>query len=307
MSRKRMIERYRRHASVPGIALILLGLFGGTTCADELEDDPDVRAAGRLFSAWMESQLAYRGIPGVVARVVAGDATVWSANYGYADVAGQRPMTQDTRFRMASHSKLFTATAIMQLREEGKLRLDDPVVDYLPWFKPSARAMDAPPITIEHLLTHSSGLPREAGPHWTELDFPTPEAFIALTPDRVAAYPPETRWKYSNYAYTLAGMIIEAVSGATWADYLQENIFAPLGMDASSVDEDDGMLATGYGRRMPDGSRAIVPFVDARSMAAAVAIRATPPVHGFISMAKSASSFLPTPTTPIPEKSPGSS
>ena len=86
------------------------------------------------------------------------------------------PMTPQTKFRMASHSKLFTATAIMQLREQGKLRLDDPVSKYLPWFPVKPRSADDPPITIEELLTHSSGLPREAGSHWTTFEFPTTRA-----------------------------------------------------------------------------------------------------------------------------------
>jgi CubicO group peptidase (beta-lactamase class C family) len=184
-------------------------------------------------------------------------------------------METDTRFRMASHSKLFTATAIMQLREEGRLRLDDPVTDYLPWFAFRSAAPDDPPVTIEHLLTHSSGLPREAGPHWTEWDFPTADEIRALMPDREAPFSPEVRWKYSNLAYTIAGMVVEEVSGMSWADYLQANIFDPLGMAASSVDRPDPLMATGYGSRMPDGSREVIPFVDARGMAAATGLTST--------------------------------
>ncbi|MFN2329951.1 MAG: serine hydrolase domain-containing protein, partial [Chromatocurvus sp.] len=238
-------------------------------------EDPDVQASIRLFSAWMEGQLAYRGIPGVVVGVVAGDDLVWTQGFGYADLAAERPMTADTRFRMASHSKLFTATAIMQLREQGLLRLDDPVAQYLPWFAVRAAAPDDAPITVEHLLTHSSGLPREAGPHWSDFEFPDAAQVQELLPERQAAFSPETRWKYSNLAYTLAGMIVEQVSGQRWAEYLQSNIFDPLAMDASSIDLEDPKLATGYGRRMPDGSRAIMPFVDARSMASATGLTST--------------------------------
>ena len=93
---------------------------------------PDVLAAERLFTAWMESQIAYRGLPGVAVGVVSDQQLIWSKGFGYADLKAKRPMTQATRFRVASNSKLFTAIAIMQLREEGKLRLDDPVVQYLP-------------------------------------------------------------------------------------------------------------------------------------------------------------------------------
>ena len=185
------------------------------------------------------------------------------------------PMEVDTRFRMASHSKLFTATAIMQLREEGKLQLDDPVVQHLPWFDFEKESPDDPPVTLEHLLTHSSGLPREANSHWTDFDFPTAEEVRELMPYRKAAFSPEVRWKYSNLAYTIAGMVIEEVSGMSWADYLQAHIFDPLGMSASSVDEPDPGLATPYGSRMPDGSRMIFPFVDAQGMAAATGLTST--------------------------------
>lgn len=243
--------------------------------ASDPASDPEVQAQVRLFTAWLESQVAYRGLPGVVVGVVAGDDLVWARGFGYADVEQRRPMETSTRFRMASHSKLFTATAIMQLREEGKLRLDDPVSDYLPWFSVRPASPDDPPITLEHLLTHSSGLPREAGPHWSDWEFPTEEELIALVPERQAAFSPEVRWKYSNLAYTIAGMVIEEVSGMSWAEYLQVNIFDPLGMSSSSVDRDVPGLATPYGRRMPDGTRDIAPFVDARGMAAATGLTST--------------------------------
>jgi CubicO group peptidase (beta-lactamase class C family) len=270
---------FRRAASrVAVLAIVLAVSFGSLLRAQARPGpaaDPDVQGAIRLFSAWMEGQIAYRGLPGVVVGVVADQELVWTAGFGYADVAAKRPMTADTKFRMASHSKLFTATAIMQLREQGKLRLDDPVAQYLPWFKVKPAEPDDPPITIEELLTHRSGLPREADAHWTTLDFPTAEEFRALMPERQAAFPPEVRWKYSNLAYTLAGMIVETVSGQRWADYIQRNIYQPLGMTSSSVDQDVPGLAVGYNRRMPDGSREVMPFVDARSMASATGITST--------------------------------
>lgn len=238
-------------------------------------NDPDVQGAERLFSAWLEGQIAYRGLPGIVVGVVADQELVWAAGFGDADIEAKRPMTPATKFRMASHSKLFTATAIMQLREQGKLGLDDPVSKYLPWFSVGTAESDDPPITIEELLTHSSGLPREAGPHWTTHEFPTQEELRNLTPERQAAFPPEVRWKYSNLAFSLAGMIVETLSGETWADYIQGHIYQPLEMTASSVDQDVPGLAVGYGRRMPDGSRAVVPFVDARGMGAATGITST--------------------------------
>ncbi len=243
--------------------------------ADRVTRDPEVQGAQRLFTAWLEGQMLYRHLPGVAIGVVADQDLVWAAGFGFADTAAKRPMTPQTKFRMASHSKLFTATAVMQLREQGKLRLDDPVAKYLPWFRVRPADPDDPPITIEELLTHSSGLPREAGSHWTTFDFPTSAELQGLMAERVAPFSPDVRWKYSNLAYSIAGLVIEAVSGQRWADYVQQHIYAPLGMTSSSVDVDAPGLAVGYGRLMPDGTRAANPFIDARGMAAATGITST--------------------------------
>ena len=235
-------------------------------------DDPEVLGAERLFSAWMDGQIAYRSLPGVVVGVVSDQELVWAKGFGFADITAKAAMTPTTKFRMASHSKLFTAIAIMQLREAGKLHLDDPVANYLTWFKARPTGDDDGPITIEQLLSHSSGLQREAGDHWTSFEFPTADELRRLYADRQAAFAPSVRWKYSNLAYAVAGMIVEQVTGERWANYVERNIFQPLGMLASSVDKNVPGLAVPYGRRMPDGSRETLPFVDARGMAAATGV-----------------------------------
>ena len=145
---------------------ILMGLFTFSLHAETsapkapvgVGGDADVLGAERLISAWIEGQIAYRGLPGIAVGVVSDQQLVWSQGFGFADIKAKLPMTATTKFRMASNSKLFTAIAIMQLREEGKLGLDDPVVKYLPWFKAKAAGDDDGPITIEQLLSHSSGL-----------------------------------------------------------------------------------------------------------------------------------------------------
>src|SRR5260221_13190643 len=169
--------------------------------------DPDVLGAERLFSAWLEGQIAYRGLPGIAVGVVSDRDLVWASGFGFADVKAKTPMSPTTKFRMASHSKLFTAIAIMQLREQGKLRLDDPVINYLPWFKAKPAGDDDGTITIEQLLSHSSGLQREAGDHWTSYEFPTADELRRLFADRQAAFAPSVRWKYSNLAYSVVGMV----------------------------------------------------------------------------------------------------
>src|SRR6516225_949623 len=142
-----------------GICLILAFPY---CCPGALTDDPDVKGAERLFTSWIRGQLAYRNLPGLAVGVVYDQQLVWAQGFGFADVDKKIPMTPATKFRMASHSKLFTATAIMQLRDAGKVHLDEAVSAYLPWFHISPANADDPAITIEELLTHSAGLPREA-------------------------------------------------------------------------------------------------------------------------------------------------
>jgi len=262
------LSRFFRGAGVA--ALLVVSLL--SLSAANVASDPDVLGAERLFSAWMEGQIAYRGLPGVAVGVVKDQQLVWTKGFGFADVQAKLPMTSTTKFRMASNSKLFTAIAIMQLREEGKIGLDDPVVKYLPWFKAKPAGDDDGPITIEMLLSHSSGLQREAGDHWTTYQFPTREELRQLYSDRQAAFPPSVRWKYSNLGFSIAGLVVEQVSGQRWADYVQEHIFNPLKMQDSSVDQIVPGLAVPYGRRMPDGTRKVLPFVDARGMGAATGV-----------------------------------
>ena len=234
-------------------AALTVSLAAQSQVTTGVATNAEVLGAERLFTAWMEGQLAYRGLPGVAVGVIADQELVWSHGFGFADLKAKIPMTASTKFRMASHSKLFTATAMMQLREQGKVRLDDPVSKYLPWFQVKPAGDDDGVITIEQLLTHSSGLPREAGDHWSTRSFPTPEQIKALIAAREAPFAPQVRWKYSNLAVSIAGMVVEAVSGERYAEYLARHIYAPLGMSSSSVDQDVAGLAVGYGRRMPDG------------------------------------------------------
>ncbi|MBI2687365.1 MAG: beta-lactamase family protein [Acidobacteria bacterium] len=237
-------------------------------------DHAEVQAAERLFEGWMNGQMAFRTLPGVAVGVVHDQELIWAKGFGVADVAGKVPVTPATKFRMASHSKVFTATAIMQLRDQGKLRLDDPVVKHLPWFTPKPTEADDPPITIEDLLTHGSGLAREAGSHWSDDHFPDAAGLRDAVMTR-SVYSPGVRWKYSNLAFAIAGQIVEKVSGEPFARYMQRHVLGPLGMKDSSFDEEVPGIATGYGRRMPDGSRAVMKFVNARALGPATGLTST--------------------------------
>jgi CubicO group peptidase (beta-lactamase class C family) len=176
---------------------------------------------------------------------------------------------------MASNTKMFTAIAVLQLRDAGKLSLDDPVVKRLPWFRLKNAFSGEPEVTVRQLLTHTGGLPREAGAgYWNGLDFPAHEQIIQNLASQEMVFAPDTKWKYSNLGFTLAGEIVEAVSGERYAEYIERHILRPLGMKSSTVVPTAGMagLATGFGRRMPDGNREVLPFTDCRDLAPAAGL-----------------------------------
>ncbi|MFN4261052.1 MAG: serine hydrolase [Gemmataceae bacterium] len=235
-----------------------------------LAEQEEVASALRILEAWIESQLAYKQLPGLSIGIVHDQELIWAKGYGYADVEKKIPATPRTVYRIASISKLFTSIAILQLRDQGKLHLDDPVAKHLPWFQIKIPHADAPAITIRHLLTHTSGLPRESDfPYWNDNQFPTRQQLIDKLPSQEAPYPPETKWKYSNLALSLAGEIVSAVSGKPYEEYVQQHILAPLDMTSSAVGVPQSLrsrLAVGYGRRLPDNTRAIRPFTDLRGI-----------------------------------------
>src|SRR3989442_15507938 len=177
------------------------------TAADRsaLARKPEVAAALTVLDSWIAATVAQREQPGLSIGVVYDQDLIWAKGYGYADLERRVPTTPSTIYRIASISKLFTATAIMQLRDAGKLRLDDPVSDRLPWFSIKKTYDGGPPITIRHLITHTSGLPREVdGVNWSDLRFPTRDDMMRVLPGPETVFPPDTEWKYSNLAVSLA-------------------------------------------------------------------------------------------------------
>lgn len=247
--------------------------------AADIAKNEEVASSLRLLEAWIESQIAYRGLPGVSIAIVHDQDVIYAKGFGHADVEKKTPTTPGTVYRIASISKLFTAVAILQLRDQGKLNLDDPVAKHLTWFKLKDAPADSPPITIRHLLTHTAGLPRESAfPYWTDFKFPSRAEMIKALPNQEPVYPPETKWKYSNLGLALAGEVVAAVSGEPFEVYVQKRILEPLAMKSSSVevaDTNKSKLATGYGRRLPDGTRVVRPFTDTRGIAPAAGLAST--------------------------------
>ena len=252
------------------LVAVVACLWSASAAGQDLADHPEVASQIKLMDAWIQAQMKDIDLPGLVIGVVHDQEVVWSKAYGHADVERDTPMQSDSIFRIASHSKLFTSIAILQLRDAGKLRLDDPITDHLPWFDMQNPYPEAEPVRIWNLLTHSAGLPRESDhPSWTEFEFPTGEDLRETVSQQQAAYPAATVWKYSNLGLSLAGAIVETVSGREYEEYVETEIMAPLGMTSSSVgvpsDVHRVRLVTGYGRRWPDKPREAMPFIDARA------------------------------------------
>ncbi len=261
-----MILRRFGIAAAAAVVLVAPCLAQTTAALHPLARKAEVADALEVLDAWITATAAQREQPGVSVGIVYDQDLIWAKGYGYADLERRIPATPATLYRIASISKLFTATAIMQLRDAGKLRLDDPVSERLSWFSIKPSGNDSPAITIRHLITHTSGLPREAvGVDWQDVVYPTRDAMRRSFPHQEAVYPPGTVWKYSNLAVSIAGEVVGEVSGIPWARYVEQRILEPLGMTATRTTptRDTPGLAVGYGPRRPGQEREAQPFVDA--------------------------------------------
>jgi CubicO group peptidase (beta-lactamase class C family) len=268
-------------AQAPTLASSQTQSAAGAIDDRRLADHPRVAQALELVRVWLEAQRAYDQIPGISAGVVYDQQVVWSGGFGYADPARRLAADERTIYSICSISKLFTSIGVMQLRDAGKLRLDDPVARHLPWFK-IRRPADAPEITVEGLLTHASGLPRESDhAYWTGPDFafPTREQIIERIANQETLYPAETYFQYSNLGLTLAGEVVAAASGQAYADYIQRNILEPLGLRSTTAEmperERGGRLAAGYSAITREGARVPVAFFMARGIAPAAGYAST--------------------------------
>ncbi|HNT88668.1 MAG TPA: serine hydrolase domain-containing protein, partial [Candidatus Hydrogenedentes bacterium] len=230
---------------LPVLCLMALGARAAAVDAWPPEDGVLEAMLDPLFAREMPA----RNVPGAVCVIVGDGRVLFAKGYGVTDLDSRRPVDAErTLFRVASVSKLFAATAIMQLYEQGRLDLHRDINAYLTGFQ--APATFPEPITSAHLLTHTAGFDdRFVGMGArTEADLPALGEYLARRlPPRVM--PPGRYISYSNHGFALAGHLVEAVSGMTFADYVERCIFEPLGMTRSvffPVPELMDDLATGY-------------------------------------------------------------
>lgn len=263
-------------AAVPGPASLAQTPAAEAPKPAPLTADPRFVQAAALLEAWIDAKLAYEKIPGLSLGFVVDQDLVWSKGFGFADLRRSEPATPRTLYSICSISKLFTSIAVLKLRDEGKLRLDDPVAQHLPWFQLPAASADSPPPTVRDLLTHSAGVPRESDhSYWTGPDFvfPTREEIIRGLTNQSMLYAAERYFQYSNLGMALLGQVVEQASGTPYGQYVRENILTPLGLSRTTpelpAEERGKLFARGYGVVPREGARAEMPFFQARGIAPA--------------------------------------
>jgi D-alanyl-D-alanine carboxypeptidase len=173
---------------------------------------------------------------------------VFSGAYGMADRARRVANTLDTRFRIASMNKMFTAVSILQLVQAGRIRLTDPLGKYVPDY-PNRDVANK--VTIHHLLTHTGGMGDYLGPDFLahRLELRTLDDYVKRFGARDPAFEPGSRYAYSNYGMLLLGVVVERVTGRSYYDYVTDNIYKPAGMTRSGSEPEDGIVpdrAVGY-------------------------------------------------------------
>lgn len=238
----------------------------------------------RYADEWLAFQMRLTRQPGCVVAFANKGRLAFEKAYGHADIVRRERMTPRHRFRVASHSKSFTAAAILRLKEEGKLRLDDPAGAYVEGLHPSvARA------TLSQLLSHGAGVIRDGRDAGQWID---ERAFAGETELRAAlaeplVIPPDSRMKYSNHGFGLLGLVIESVTGETYGSWITRNIVRASGLGETTPDMPVARgtpLARGHGSNLPLDRRVVIPADNPT--------HALAPATGFVSTAGDLARFF---------------
>jgi D-alanyl-D-alanine carboxypeptidase len=238
-------------------------------------DTAAVRDAVKYADQWLDFRRELRDVPGMVVAVRHDREVLLSKGYGFAELDNSVPLSPRHVFRIASHSKMFTATAIMQLVERGRLRLDDRASMHIPW-------LTAEP-TLRQLLNHAGGIVRDGAEadYWlTQASFPDHAQLRAIL-EHGAVFDTNQTFKYSNIGYGLLGLVVEAVADSTYNQYVKQHIVDRLGLADTGPEVHAGVtehLVTGY-----SPSRLGVPR---RPVALVVDTHALSPATGFYSTAE---------------------
>lgn len=234
------------------------------------------------IESWLRFQAERSELPGFAVAIAHQGKLVFNHAYGYANLEKKEKLTPHHLFRIASHSKTITATAILQLAEDGKLALDDTVMHHLPWLEEHTDKR-IQQVTLRQLLCHRAGLIRDGldCDFWQVLRaFPTREELQKSILAAELVLEPNTKMKYSNFGFSVLGLVVEAASGQPYNDYVTRRIVAPLGLKDMGPEYTPAIkskLATGYtplssGRRRVPVTKA----VPTNAMSPATGFYATP-------------------------------
>src|SRR5262249_17769689 len=220
---------------LPVVLLCVLVPIG--RAADRKEEKPKPAQSIAELQQQLEKILKDTHTPGVSVAIVRRDGPEWVAGLGKADVSSNRATTADTLFRIGSTSKAFVALSILMLVDQGKLLLDDPVHKLAPevWFENRWEATD--PVWVVHLLEHTTGWDdmhlREYAKDWPGT-MGLREALDYDHKSRISRWPPGTRMAYCNSGPSVAAYIVEKITGQRFEDFVEHNLFRPIGMKTAT-------------------------------------------------------------------------
>ncbi|MBW2257047.1 MAG: serine hydrolase [Deltaproteobacteria bacterium] len=248
-----------------------------------LDSDPRIEEAVAAWTVWVENDLGASGVPATSYSFVHRDELLASGGIGLADPDSGKAADPDTLYSICSISKLFTSIAVMQLRDEGKLRLDDDLGQFLPWFESLTDAHpDDEPVSIRNALTHSAGLPRESdSPYWAgpDFDFPSTKQIRERLASQQTLYPSGRYFQYSNLGMALLGEVVAERAGRPWSEVVQEKILGPLGMNDTFTSMPEahatGRLASGYAARRGSPERERLALFDVEGIGPAAGMAST--------------------------------
>lgn len=187
------------------------------------------------YLSWLvDREMSDNEITGLSIALIDDQQIIWQKGFGYADLANQTPATPETIYRAGSIAKVFTAAATMQLAEQGKLDIDQPLAAALPEFAIKTRFSKAGPVTPRNVMTHHSGLPSNFLRDMYVRDPGRFETVVDGLHDEYLAFPPDYVFSYSNVGMALLGATVQKVSGEPFNDYMENHFFQPLGMTQSS-------------------------------------------------------------------------
>ncbi|MDP9227163.1 MAG: beta-lactamase family protein [Actinomycetota bacterium] len=247
------------HGLLCARGLGVLFLFGAAAscAAAAMRHAPDARLAAKI-DAYIRPFVESENFPGAI-LVARGDDILFSKAYGMANYELKVPNSPRHRFHLASLTKMFTAAAVLLLEEQGKLATSDTVAKFLPDYPNGEK------ILLEHLLTHTAGVPNADFSEGEGRVRYTTEQLVARFKDRPLDFEPGSRTRYSNSNYNLLAYIVEKVSGQSYGDYLKANIFDRLGMKSTLHDGDaSALIEDRASGTVPDGFRGLknAPWVD---------------------------------------------